>query len=86
MTLTTDYAVLITIAKADELHGIREQILDRLAEIGMAPGHRLLCSITARQKELAAENDRLQRAWDAEIAADRDEPYPETTEESQDGW
>jgi len=69
MTLPSDYAALIAIAQADELDGIKRQILDRLEEIGMAPGRNLLIALAARRRALAEERRKLQELWDATPAA-----------------
>ena len=42
MTHSHDYAVLIAIAQADELDGIKRQILDRNEEIGAVEACELL--------------------------------------------
>jgi hypothetical protein len=55
MAIASDYAALIAIAQADELDGIKRQILDRLEEIGMAPGRNLLIALAARRRALAEE-------------------------------
>jgi hypothetical protein len=58
MAIASDYAALIALAQADELDGIKRQILDRLEEIGMAPGRNLLIALAARRRELAADRRR----------------------------
>ena len=58
MTLSHDYAALIAIAQADELDGIRRQILDRLDEMRMVEARQLLIAVAERRKALAAERRR----------------------------
>ena len=58
MTLTHDYAALIAIAQADELDGIKKQILDRNWDIGAVASFELLKSLAARRKALAEERRR----------------------------
>jgi len=69
MTLPADYAALIDIAQADELDGIKAQILDRNFEIGAVASFELLKSLAARRKALAEERRKLQELWDATPAA-----------------
>jgi len=83
MTLPSDYAALIAIAQADELDGIKKQILDRVDEIGMAASRNLLIELAARRKALAEERRKLQELWDAMPAA---ADGLEDGEEGRDGW
>jgi hypothetical protein len=55
MTLPSDYAALIAIAQADELDGIKRQILDRNEEIGAVAAFELLKALADRRKALAAQ-------------------------------
>jgi hypothetical protein len=55
MTLPSDYAALIAIALADELDGIKRQILDRNEEIGAVAAFELLKAIADRRKAFAAQ-------------------------------
>lgn len=59
MTLTHDYAALIAIAQADELDGIKAQILDRNFEIGAVASFELLKALAIRRKTLAEERRRV---------------------------
>jgi hypothetical protein len=81
MTLPSDFSALIAIAQADELDGIKRQILDRLEEIGMAPGRNLLIALAARRRALAEERRKLQELWDATPAAPDDAANGEDGEE-----
>ena len=65
MTLPSDYAALLAIAQADELDGIKKQILDRNEEIGAVEAFELLKELAARRKALADERRKLQELWDA---------------------
>jgi hypothetical protein len=58
MTLSHDYAALVGIAQADELDGIKRQILDRNEEIGAVEAFELLKALADRRKALAAERRR----------------------------
>ena len=58
MTLSHDYAALIAIAQADELDGIKRQILDRVDEMRMVEARQLLIAVAERRKALAAERRR----------------------------
>ena len=69
MTLSHDYSALIAIAQADELDGIKKQILDRNEEIGAVAAFELLKALADRRKALAEERRRLQELWDATPAA-----------------
>ena len=69
MTLSHDYAALIAIAQADELDGIKVQILDRNWDIGAVASFELLKSLADRRKVLAEERRKLQELWDATPAA-----------------
>ena len=69
MTLSHDYAALIAIAQADELDGIKQQILDRNWDIGAVASFELLKSLADRRKVLAEERRKLQELWDATPAA-----------------
>ena len=69
MTLSHDYAALLAIAQADELDGIKKQILDRNEEIGAVAAFELLKALADRRKALAEERRRLQELWDATPAA-----------------
>jgi hypothetical protein len=69
MTLPSDYAALIAIAQADELDGIKKQILDRNEELGAVAAFELLKELATRRKVLAEERRRLQDLWDATPAA-----------------
>ena len=55
MTLASDYAYLVAIANADELHAIKRQILDRNDEIGAVAAFELLKALADRRKALAAQ-------------------------------
>jgi hypothetical protein len=55
MTLPSDYAALIAIAQADELDGIKKQILDRNWDIGAVASFELLKALAIRRKALAEE-------------------------------
>ncbi len=55
MTLASDYAYLVAIANADELHAIKRQILDRNEEIGAVAAFELLKALADRRKALAAQ-------------------------------
>lgn len=63
--LSSDYAALIAIAQADELHGIREQILDRIDQLGGRPAFELLQQLAARRLALAEERRRQAEEWEA---------------------
>ena len=76
MTLHTDYAALIALASADELDGIKKQILDRVDELGGKPAFELLKVVADRRKGLA-EGRR------AVVAPEVWEP---SGEEGRDGW
>jgi hypothetical protein len=69
MTLPSDYAALIAIAQADELDGIKRQILDRNEELGAVAAFELLKELATRRKALAEERRKLQELWDATPAA-----------------
>ena len=69
MTLSHDYAALIAITQADELDGIKKQILDRNEEIGAVAAFELLKALADRRKALAEERRKLQELWDATPAA-----------------
>jgi len=69
MTLPADYAALIAIAQADELEGIKKQILDRNEELGAVAAFELLKELATRRKALAEERRKLQELWDATPAA-----------------
>ena len=69
MTLSHDYATLIAIAQADELDGIKVQILDRNWDIGAVAAFELLKALADRRKVLAEERRKLQELWDATPAA-----------------
>ena len=69
MTLSHDYAALITLAQADELDDIKQQILDRNWDIGAVASFELLKSLADRRKALAEERRKLQELWDATPAA-----------------
>ena len=69
MNLSHDYAALIAIAQADELDGIKQQILDRNWDIGAVASFELLKSLADRRKVLAEERRKLQELWDATPAA-----------------
>ena len=69
MTLSHDYAALIAIAQADELDGIKQQILDRNWDIGAVASFELLKALADRRKVLAEERRNLQELWDATPAA-----------------
>jgi hypothetical protein len=71
MTLPSDYAALIALAQADELDGIKAQILDRNFEIGAVAAFELLKQLAMRRKALAEERRKLEELWDA-AAADED--------------
>ena len=53
MTLISDFAALIELARADELPAIRQKILDRVDEIGGRPAFDLLKQADARRLTLA---------------------------------
>ena len=72
MTLSNDYAALITLAQADELDGIKKQILDRNEELGAVAAFELLKELATRRKALAEERRKLQELWDATPAAAED--------------
>lgn len=84
MTLATDYAALIAIAQADELDGIKAQILDRNFEIGAVASFELLKALAERRKALAEERRKLQELWDATPAAP--EGLEDGEEDARDGW
>ena len=69
MTLPSDYAALIAIAQANELDGIKRQILDRNEELGAVAAFELLKELATRRKALAEERRKLQELWDATPAA-----------------
>jgi ERCC4-type nuclease len=69
MTLPADYAALIAIAQADEMDGIKKQILDRNEELGAVAAFELLKELATRRKALAEERRKLQELWDATPAA-----------------
>lgn len=52
MTLPSDFSALIALAQLEELAGIKEQILDRIDEIGAAASFVLLKELKARRKAL----------------------------------
>jgi len=83
MTLPSDFSALIAIAQADELDGIRRQILDRLDDLRMLEARELLIAVAARRKALAEERRKLQELWDATPAAA--EEIGEGEEEAKDG-
>jgi hypothetical protein len=83
MTLSHDYAALITLAQADELDDIKQQILDRNWDIGAVASFELLKSLADRRKALAEERRKLQELWDATPAAVDEE---EDGKEDTDGW
>ena len=58
MTLPADYAALIAIAQADEMDGIKRQILDRNEELGAVAAFELLKELATRRKALAEERRR----------------------------
>jgi len=58
MTLPTDFSALIALSPADELDGIKAQILSRVDEIGMAASRNLLIELAIRRKALAEERRR----------------------------
>ena len=58
MTLSHDYAALVDIAQADELDGIKAQILERNFEIGAVASFELLKALAIRRKVLAEERRR----------------------------
>ena len=58
MTLPADYAALIALAQADELDGIKKQILDRNWDIGAVASFELLKSLAIRRKTLSEERRR----------------------------
>ena len=84
MTLSHDYSALIAIAQADELDGIKAQILDRNFEIGAVAAFELLKTLADRRKALAEERRRLQELWDATPAAP--DGLEDGEEEATDGW
>lgn len=84
MTLSHDYSALIAIAQADELDGIKAQILDRNFEIGAVAAFELLKTLADRRKALAEERRRLQELWDATPAAP--DGLEDGEEEARDGW
>jgi hypothetical protein len=55
MPLPADYAALISIAQANELDGVKRQILDRNEEIGAVAAFELLKALADRRKALAAQ-------------------------------
>jgi hypothetical protein len=69
MTLPSDYAALIALAQANELDGIKKQILDRNEELGAVAAFELLKELATRRKALAEERRKLQELWDATPAA-----------------
>lgn len=77
MTLPADFSALIAIAQADELDGIRRQILDRLDDLRMLEARELLIAVAARRKALAEERRRA--------TIDPDFGFPEGEEEATDG-
>ena len=83
MTLPSDYAALIAIAQADEMDGIKKQILDRNEELGAVAAFELLKELATRRKALAEERRRLQELWDATPAAA--EEIEDDGEEATDG-
>ena len=85
MTLSHDYAALIAIAQADELDGIKKQILDRNEEIGAFAAFELLKAMADRRKALAEERRRLQELWDATPAAVDGVELEDDGEEDADG-
>jgi hypothetical protein len=84
MTLPSDYAALIAIAQADELDGIKKQILDRNWDIGAVAAFELLKELATRRKALAEERRKLHELWDARPAA-AEEMELEDDEEDADG-
>ena len=83
MTLPSDFSALIALSPADELDGIKAQILSRVDEIGMAASRNLLIELATRRKALAEERRRLQELWDATPAA---ADGLEDGEEAASGW
>ena len=69
MAIASDYAALIALAQADELDGIKRQILDRNEELGAVAAFELLKELATRRKALAEERRKLQELWDATPAA-----------------
>ena len=69
MTLSHDYAALLAIAQADELDGIKQQILDLNWDIGAVASFELLKALADRRKALAEERRKLKELWDATPAA-----------------
>ena len=81
MTLSHDYAALLAIAQADELDGIKQQILDRNEEIGAVEAFELLKALADRRRALAEERRKLQELWDATPAAPDDVELEDDGEE-----
>jgi hypothetical protein len=81
MTLPSDYAALIAIAQANELDGIKKQILDRNEELGAVAAFELLKELATRRKALAEERRKLQELWDATPAAAEDVELEDDGEE-----
>ena len=81
--LLSDFSALIALSPADELDGIKAQILARVDEIGMAASRNLLIQLATRRKALAEERRRLQELWDATPAA---VDGLEDGEEAASGW
>ena len=67
--LSHDFSALIAIAQADELDGIKKQILDRNEELGAVAAFELLKELATMRKALAEERRKLQALWDATPAA-----------------
>lgn len=81
--LSSDFSALIAIAQADELHGIREQILDRIDELGGRTAFELLQQLAARRLALAEERRRLAEEFDRVVPAAEGVEAPE---ERGDAW
>jgi hypothetical protein len=78
MTLPSDFSALIALAQADELDGIRRQILDRNEELGAVAAFELLKELATRRKALAEERRKLQALWDATPAAAEEDGEEDT--------
>lgn len=77
MTLPSDFSALIAIAQADELDGIRRQILDRLDDLRMLEARELLIAVATRRKALA--EDRLRATIDPDFG------FPDGEEDADGG-
>ena len=75
MTLPSDYTALIALAPADELDGIKAQILARIGELGSVTSKNLLVELAARRRVLAAYRRRAMEDPDFGLADGEEAAY-----------